>query len=183
MWLHTGGCTDTVRESALKDNTGRKIPCRTGDSNLRQYCAWLLSRTLYPLSYPRTDTTSMIFCRCTQVIVWRRPRFVVRWPCAQFSSKSCMARSEKPICVPPCLPEASPTYAFRPVPQKFPQRCLLNSSNIRLTDDGPVSSFQGRSSSTSSSPPLPLPPSPSPCTSKSKLTELDFGLLSTSFHI
>ena len=30
------GCTDTVRESALKVDTGRKIPCRTGESNLRQ---------------------------------------------------------------------------------------------------------------------------------------------------
>ena len=30
------GCADTVRESALKLGSGRKIPCRTGDSNLRQ---------------------------------------------------------------------------------------------------------------------------------------------------
>ena len=35
-----GGCTDTVRESALGDNSGRKIPCRNADSNPRQYCAW-----------------------------------------------------------------------------------------------------------------------------------------------
>ena len=56
MLMHAtahGGCTDTVRESALEDNSRRKIPCRTGDSNPRQYCAWLFSRTLYPLSYPR----------------------------------------------------------------------------------------------------------------------------------
>ena len=32
----TRGCTDTVRESALKVEPGRKIPCRTGGSNLRQ---------------------------------------------------------------------------------------------------------------------------------------------------
>ena len=32
--------------------TGRKLPCSTGDSNPRQYCAWLCSRALYPLSYP-----------------------------------------------------------------------------------------------------------------------------------
>ena len=32
---------------------------------------------------------------------------------------------------------------------KFPQRCLWNSSNVRLIDDGPLSSFQGRSSSAS----------------------------------
>ena len=44
------GCTDTVRESTLKADSGRKrkkIPCHTGDSNPRQYCGWLLSRTLY----------------------------------------------------------------------------------------------------------------------------------------
>ena len=46
-----GGCTDTERESALKADSGRKIPCRTGDSNPRQYCAWIFNRTLYPLSY------------------------------------------------------------------------------------------------------------------------------------
>ena len=27
MRLHTGGCTDTVRQSALKADSGRKIPC------------------------------------------------------------------------------------------------------------------------------------------------------------
>ena len=30
------GCTDTVRESALNVDSGRKIPCRTGESNLHQ---------------------------------------------------------------------------------------------------------------------------------------------------
>ena len=34
--------------------------------------------------------------------------------------------------------------------QTFPQRCRRNGSNVRLTDDGPFSSFQGRSSSASS---------------------------------
>ena len=33
--------------------------------------------------------------------------------------------------------------------QKFPQRCLRNGSNVRLIDAGPLSSFQGRSSSAS----------------------------------
>ena len=46
-----GGCTDSVRESALEVDFGRKIPCHTGDSNPRQYCSWLFSRTLYQLSY------------------------------------------------------------------------------------------------------------------------------------
>ena len=36
------------------------------------------------------------------------------------------------------------------VSQKFPQRCLWKGSNVRLTDDGPLSSFQGRSSNASS---------------------------------
>ena len=45
-----GGCTDTVRESAPKVDSGRIIPCRTRDSNPRQYCAWLFGRTLYQLS-------------------------------------------------------------------------------------------------------------------------------------
>ena len=44
----TLGCTDTVRESALKVDSGRKFPCRTGESNLPQRCA---SPTLYHLSY------------------------------------------------------------------------------------------------------------------------------------
>ena len=43
-----GGYTDTVRESALKVDSGRKIPYRTGESNLRQQRAGLM---LYELSY------------------------------------------------------------------------------------------------------------------------------------
>ena len=49
----TRGCADTVRESALKVDSGRKIPCRTGESNLRQRHA---DPTLYQLSYPRPPT-------------------------------------------------------------------------------------------------------------------------------
>ena len=33
-------------------------------------------------------------------------------------------------------------YALHPVSQKFPQHCLWNGSNVRLIDDGPLSSFQ-----------------------------------------
>ena len=46
------GCRDTVRESVL-EGSARNIPCRTWDSNPRQYCAWLFSGTLYRLSYRR----------------------------------------------------------------------------------------------------------------------------------
>ena len=44
----TRRCTDTVKESALKVDSGRKIPCRTGESNLPQRHA---GPTLYQLSY------------------------------------------------------------------------------------------------------------------------------------
>ena len=44
----TQGCTDTVREFVLKVDSGRKIPCRTEESILRQRRA---GRKLYQLSY------------------------------------------------------------------------------------------------------------------------------------
>ena len=47
MRLHTGGCTDTVRDSALKVDSGRKIPCCTEESNLPQRRA---GPTIYQLS-------------------------------------------------------------------------------------------------------------------------------------
>ena len=40
---------------------------------------------------------------------------------------------------------------IRALSQKFPQRRLSNGSNVRLIDDGPLASFQGRSSGASSS--------------------------------
>ena len=51
---YTRECTDTVRESALKLGSGRKIPCRTGESNLSQRRA---GPTLYQLSYIPTLLT------------------------------------------------------------------------------------------------------------------------------
>ena len=47
-----GGCVNTIRESALTVDSGRKIPCCTGELGLCQYCAWLFSLTLCQLSYP-----------------------------------------------------------------------------------------------------------------------------------
>ena len=44
-------CTDTVRESALKVDSGRKTSCRIGDSNLRRRRAGPM---LYQLSYNPT---------------------------------------------------------------------------------------------------------------------------------
>ena len=65
MLMHAiahGGCTDTVRESAPEADSGRKIPCRTWDSNPQQYYAWLFSQTLYQQSYPGLgDNTVSIF--------------------------------------------------------------------------------------------------------------------------
>lgn len=45
------GCMDTVRESTLKADCGRKIPCCTEKLNPYKYCIWLLSPTLHQLSY------------------------------------------------------------------------------------------------------------------------------------
>ena len=44
----TQGCMDTVRESALKVDSGRKIPCHTGELNLHRQCAGTM---LYQLGY------------------------------------------------------------------------------------------------------------------------------------
>ena len=41
-------------------------------------------------------------------------------------------------------------YTLHHASQKFSQPCLWNSSYVRLTDDGPLSSFRGRLSSASS---------------------------------
>ena len=60
-----GVCTDTVRESALKVDSEKKIPYRTGKSSLRRQRA---GPTLYQLSYIPTPTPSMsvpnggVFC-------------------------------------------------------------------------------------------------------------------------
>ena len=47
-----GGCTDTVRESVLEVDSGRKIPCGTRDSNPHQHCLRLFSQTLHPAFDP-----------------------------------------------------------------------------------------------------------------------------------
>ena len=43
--------TDTVTESALETDSGRKIPCCTGDSNPYPYYSWLFGQMHYQLSY------------------------------------------------------------------------------------------------------------------------------------
>ena len=54
MLMHAiahGSCANTVRESALKADPGRKFSRRTGESNLRQYGAWPFGPTLHQLSH------------------------------------------------------------------------------------------------------------------------------------
>ena len=51
MYMHAiaqGSVRTPLRESALKVDSERKIPCRTGESNVRQQCAGPM---LYQLSY------------------------------------------------------------------------------------------------------------------------------------
>ena len=57
------GCTDTEKESALKVDSGKKIPCLTGESNPRQRCGGPM---LYRLSYiPYFPAVPMYTCRTT----------------------------------------------------------------------------------------------------------------------
>ena len=49
------GCTDTVRESALKVDSRRKIPCWTRDSNLHQCHTCLFIQMIYQVSYPHSS--------------------------------------------------------------------------------------------------------------------------------
>ena len=52
----TQWCTDTVRESALKVDSGRKIPCHIGGLNLHQQH---VSPMLFQLSYIPTQPMSL----------------------------------------------------------------------------------------------------------------------------
>ena len=58
MRLCTRVCTDTLRESALKVDSGRKIPCRIGESNLHRQRA---GPTLCQLSYIPTPIILLSF--------------------------------------------------------------------------------------------------------------------------
>ena len=49
----TRGCTDTVEKSALKVDSGRKVPCCTGESNL---CRQRAGPMFYRLSYSPTPS-------------------------------------------------------------------------------------------------------------------------------
>ena len=65
----TWGCTDTVRVSALKVDSRRKIPCHTRESNLS---GWHASLMLYLLSNILTFTCKLkpvffLISRCMQI--------------------------------------------------------------------------------------------------------------------
>ena len=57
----TRGCMDTVRKSALKFDSGRKIPCHTRESNLHQRRAGPM---FYQLSHIPTPTYTPCQCSC-----------------------------------------------------------------------------------------------------------------------
>ena len=51
IWMSMHAIAHTVRKSALKVNSGRKISCRPWDSNPHHYYTWPFSRRLYKLRY------------------------------------------------------------------------------------------------------------------------------------
>ena len=61
------GCMDTIRESALETDSGRKIPCCTRDVNLCQYCTWIFSWMLYQLSYPHSTPCPTLYSPYVQL--------------------------------------------------------------------------------------------------------------------
>ena len=73
----TPGCTDIVRESALKVDSERKIPCRAGESNLRRRRAGPM---LHQLNYIRNQKTvsagnpTFLVCLPTEEGVYFRQR-------------------------------------------------------------------------------------------------------------
>ena len=78
-WDCTRGCADTVRESALKVDSGRKISCRTGESNPRRWYAgpmcnhWATSRQLSSLSSQLTGHAFFFSLQgCYRQLVSRR---------------------------------------------------------------------------------------------------------------
>ena len=73
------GCTDTVTESALEADSWRNIPCRTGESNLRQRRAGPM---LYQLSYiPSLWTCFLLLLHRKQMYLGERRngRWVSVW--------------------------------------------------------------------------------------------------------
>ena len=78
----TRGCTDTVRESALKVDLGRKIPCRTGESNWRRQRAgpMLYRLSCIPTCQPQVTSpcsngavTQCCLAYSAHAVTWHHP--------------------------------------------------------------------------------------------------------------
>ena len=84
---HGGVCTDIIRECALKVDSGRKIPCCTGKSNLRVPCAGLmLSQLSHILAYILStcvESTNLSLCcyvlASGQIMVATLPSFCIKY--------------------------------------------------------------------------------------------------------
>ena len=68
------GCTDTVRESALKVDSGRKLPYSTEESILRQRFADLM---VYQLNYIPTLCTAPLLVLSTVCLLIKSPSAVI----------------------------------------------------------------------------------------------------------
>ena len=106
------GCTNTMRKSALKVDSGRKIPCRTGESNLPQRRA---GPTLYQLSYIPTPRMA----RGQLAICWHGPRVPFRlgspFPSTAVVYGHGLSWDSAPKI--PCLPPPSPAPNHHLTPQ------------------------------------------------------------------
>ena len=69
------GCMDTLRESAPKVDSGRKIPCRTRESNLPQWCGGPTLNQLSCIPAKRFQS-----CRCCFLCVFFPPFFFFYLP-------------------------------------------------------------------------------------------------------
>ena len=105
----TWGCTDTIRESSLKVDCGRKIPCRTLESNLHQGCASLMRYQLSYIPIPKDKTqwnkplrlngplTFTYFRGCLQVRpkLERKSLLALSW-----KSQFCIYHWKSSVCAP-----------------------------------------------------------------------------------
>ena len=142
-----------VSECLRRDSdrqTSTKIYTRTGARSkfTRIRCRWLMwlpfscePRTGLRQKHVTTDTTCTrqvsLSHRSLAAPVFTASRHNLNHQLVQFRTRWYLCARKSP-------------YALHLGSQTFPQRCLRNGSNVLLIDDGPLSSFQGRSSSISS---------------------------------
>ena len=88
-----GSCRDTVRESALEVDSARNTPCHPGDSNPRQYCAWLFNRTLYQQCSSRPTKklkeSGMLNLAWHKFLAVDGACVAIFWPAAAFKATLC----------------------------------------------------------------------------------------------